>query len=204
MSSGPAEHTVGMVDGVLIEAGISFADLDALVVTVGPGSFTGTRVGIAAIRGLALATGLPVYTASSLAVIARSTLSQWQSGAACNTSAPIAVCVDARRGQIYYQLVSPDNQKALSEPQIAIAADISEAIAMINGPIWLVSSDTLDIAADCEAHGVIVEQTLNAALPSAEHLLDVDLQNADRQPKPLYLRPPDAKAQSGKAVARRP
>ncbi|MCH7931874.1 MAG: tRNA (adenosine(37)-N6)-threonylcarbamoyltransferase complex dimerization subunit type 1 TsaB, partial [Proteobacteria bacterium] len=60
MARGHAEALMPMVEAVMAEAGLAFADLDLVATTVGPGTFTGLRVGLAAARGLALAGGLPI------------------------------------------------------------------------------------------------------------------------------------------------
>ena len=70
MTTGHAERLVGMIADVLRDAALGFDELNAIAVTVGPGTFTGTRVGVAAARALALAGDLPIYTATSLAVMA--------------------------------------------------------------------------------------------------------------------------------------
>src|SRR5215207_11035135 len=64
---GHAERLFGMVEAALAEAGLRLADIDRFAVTVGPGSFTGIRVGVAAARGFALATGKPAVGISTLA-----------------------------------------------------------------------------------------------------------------------------------------
>lgn len=68
-------------------------DIRAIVVGIGPGSFTGIRVGLATAKGMALAAEIPVYGISSLAVLALSAGSPW-----------VAVCVDARHGEVYSAL----------------------------------------------------------------------------------------------------
>ena len=67
---GHAERLMPMVAETMAAAGLAFSDLDRIAVTVGPGSFTGVRVGVAAARGLALASGIAVVGATSLAVMA--------------------------------------------------------------------------------------------------------------------------------------
>ena len=58
---GHAERLMPMIAEVMEDAGLAFSDLDRIAVTVGPGTFTGVRVGVAAARGLALASGVIVY-----------------------------------------------------------------------------------------------------------------------------------------------
>lgn len=75
------------------EAGLGFADLDALAVGIGPGTFTGLRIGIATARALANARGLPLHPVSSLAALA------------AGADAPIALAaIDARRGEVFAAL----------------------------------------------------------------------------------------------------
>jgi tRNA threonylcarbamoyladenosine biosynthesis protein TsaB len=76
------------VDALIRQAGSRTGDLDALAVGVGPGSFTGVRIGLATARGLALALDIPVAGVSTLAALA----------AGASGAAPV---IDARRGQVF-------------------------------------------------------------------------------------------------------
>ena len=67
---GHAERLIPMMAEVMEEAGLAFSDLHRIAVTVGPGTFTGVRVGVAAARGLALASGVAVVGTTTLAVMA--------------------------------------------------------------------------------------------------------------------------------------
>lgn len=71
MATGHAERVLPMVQETMAAAACTFLQLDAIAVPHGPGTFTGVRTGIACARGLALASSLPVYTLSSLALLAR-------------------------------------------------------------------------------------------------------------------------------------
>jgi tRNA threonylcarbamoyladenosine biosynthesis protein TsaB len=70
MTRGQAERIALMADDAMKAAGLSFADLDRVAVTVGPGSFTGVRIGLAFARGLALALGIPCVGVSTLEALA--------------------------------------------------------------------------------------------------------------------------------------
>lgn len=95
---GHAEVLMPMIEQVMREAGSAYQDLDRIAVTIGPGTFTGTRIGIATARGLGLALAIPVIGETSLAVMAHGI--QARSG---SEDQPLAIAVDARRGQIYFQ-----------------------------------------------------------------------------------------------------
>src|SRR5690606_26907179 len=98
MATGQAERLMPMIDEVLRESGRKLQDLDAIAVTEGPGTFTGVRVGVAAARGLALATGLPIRATTSLHVMAHRALAEV--GRAFPEGL-LAVSVDARGGQVF-------------------------------------------------------------------------------------------------------
>jgi len=87
-----AERLMATVDWVLAEAGVSLGAVDALAVSVGPGSFTGLRIGVAAWKGLALAQALPLVGVPTLDAMTRT-------GAFANT----AVCplLDAKMGEVF-------------------------------------------------------------------------------------------------------
>src|SRR5688500_10065550 len=94
MVRGQAEVLMPMVARVMREAGVDFEALDRVAVTVGPGSFTGLRVGIAAARGIALAAGKPAVGLSTLAAFAAPHI-------AADHTAPVVAAIDARHAQVY-------------------------------------------------------------------------------------------------------
>jgi len=98
-SAGPltAARLVPAVQGLFADCGLAPADLDGLAVTVGPGAFTGLRVGMAFIKGLAYATGKPVVGLSSLALLAMN---------AAGSAIPVCPLFDAKRDEIYGGLYS--------------------------------------------------------------------------------------------------
>ncbi len=200
MTSGHAEALMPMIEATMAEAGITFNELDALAVTVGPGTFTGTRVGIAAARGLALAADLPVCTATSLSIIAAGAVADYQDqliGASV-----IDVCVDARRGQVYRQVFAVSDLTPAGIPVIATTEAVIQDLVNAGAERVLVGSGAQEIAAAAAAAGSGCRLGPTELLPHAAHLLRVELEPA-APPRPLYLRPPDAKPQTGKAIPRR-
>ena len=90
---------------VLREAGVALADVDRLAVAVGPGSYTGLRVGIATIQGLALARGIPVTPVSTFDALL------WD---ARDSADAIAAWVDAHRGEVFATLFARDGRTVLA------------------------------------------------------------------------------------------
>ncbi|MEA3465589.1 MAG: tRNA (adenosine(37)-N6)-threonylcarbamoyltransferase complex dimerization subunit type 1 TsaB [Thermodesulfobacteriota bacterium] len=90
--SSHSDYLMRYVHLLLEETGVSFADIDALSVVVGPGSFTGLRVGIATVQGLAQVLSLPIYAVSSLQTIA------FANGP---SDLPVLSLIDARKKEVY-------------------------------------------------------------------------------------------------------
>jgi len=107
-SEEPRSHTrliMGMIDEVLCEAGITVDSLDALAVTVGPGSFTGLRIGFSTVQGLAFAADIPVIPVSTLEVMAQTYRRRFS--AHIDSGDTIMSVLDARMGEFncgVYQL----------------------------------------------------------------------------------------------------
>ncbi|MBL9049884.1 MAG: tRNA (adenosine(37)-N6)-threonylcarbamoyltransferase complex dimerization subunit type 1 TsaB [Tabrizicola sp.] len=91
MEKGQAERLVPLLEELLTEGGIGWADLKALAVGTGPGNFTGVRIAVSAARGLALGLGIPAVGVTRLEALA------------LGLPRPLRVIEDARRGEVYVQ-----------------------------------------------------------------------------------------------------
>jgi tRNA threonylcarbamoyladenosine biosynthesis protein TsaB len=111
MVRGHAEALVPLIAAVMSEANVGFAELDRIAVTVGPGSFTGLRVGVAAARGIALATGKPAVGVTTLAALAAPFFAADESGA-------LLAVINARHERVYMELFGSGG-RSLGAPQIA-------------------------------------------------------------------------------------
>ena len=100
MARGQAEALMPMVAEVMQEAQADFAALDLIGVTIGPGSFTGLRTGLAAARGLALARSLPLVGVTTTESIA---LAAYRLAPHANPRRPITVVLNSRRDDLYVQ-----------------------------------------------------------------------------------------------------
>jgi tRNA threonylcarbamoyladenosine biosynthesis protein TsaB len=92
---------------LLDEAQVALADIDRFAVATGPGSFTGLRVGIATMQGLALAKGALVAPVSTFEALARRAMAE---------GASTAVWIDAHRGEVFASLFAPDGTTVLQPP----------------------------------------------------------------------------------------
>ena len=100
MLRGHAEAIMPLIARVMDAAFVDFALLDRIAVTVGPGSFTGLRVGIAAARGIALAAGKPAIGLSTLSALAAPHV-------ASRAGDTIMAAIDGRNEQVYFQVFAP-------------------------------------------------------------------------------------------------
>ncbi len=194
MDIGHAERLMPMIRDVMADAQLGFADLTALAVTVGPGGFTGLRVGVSAARGLALAADVPVYGTTSLAVIARRAIGAL---GAVPRDHGLAVVVDARRDALYVQFFDAGGQ-VVSAPRLA---SIEEAAALV------CDQKVVAVGTGAPMLAAVVGPSLNVQMPRLQPDARTLLQMMPYLPRldpvqPLYLRAPDAKPQADKALPR--
>ena len=126
MQRGHAEALMPLIKRVMDHAGLAFTELDRVAVTIGPGSFTGLRVGIAAARGIALAAGKPAVGLSTLAAYATPLI-------AADDTIPVVAAIDARHEQVYLQVFGPGG-RTLVAPRIAPLREAVRAAANSGAP----------------------------------------------------------------------
>lgn len=186
----PREHMLRllpMVDELLAERGLTLRDLDAIAFAQGPGSFTGLRICLGVVQGLAFGAQLPVIPVSTLAALA-------QTGAlAAPVGTHILSAIDARMDEVYWGwfekradgLVRALNEEQLSAPeQVRAHSDAAHAIGVGSG--WnyrprldATGVDTIDAAVLPRASALI---TLAVPVWNAGAAVDVE------QALPVYLR----------------
>ena len=189
MERGHAEALLPMVDQIMQESGAIFADLDRIAATVGPGSFTGVRIAIAAARGFALVTHASLWGTDSLTVMAAEA-----SAADAGGGAPFAVAVDARRDKLYVGTYCTFGERI--EGPLLLSPD--EAAARLPSDLKVaVGSGATALADAAAAHGLSIEPSLPDLQPSAAALAELALLARESMEtiRPLYLRPADAKPQ---------
>jgi tRNA threonylcarbamoyladenosine biosynthesis protein TsaB len=182
MLRGHQERLALMVQEAMAEAGLAFAQLDRIGVTVGPGSFTGLRVGLAFAKGLGLALGKPVVGVGALEALAASELEADLTLAA----------IDARRGQIYLQAFS--GGRAVMAPDVLPAETAAARLAEFNpmGQTLIVGSGA-PLLEGLIAHALIIPR----AAPDPLAVARLAEAKPPTPARPLYLRAPDAKLPGG-------
>lgn len=167
-------------------SGVALAELDALAVDVGPGLFTGMRVGIATVQGMAVALGLDVHPVSSLDVLAHPLR---------HAGLPVAAVIDARRGEVFRSLHRGGVQLA---PAACCSPEALAEELVALGPSLAVGDGAVRYRGLLEESGAEVV----VASPSADAALELALVDRAAGAPALdagrvearYLRPPDARA----------
>ena len=136
MERGHAEALMPLIERVMNAVEGGFSSLDRVAVTVGPGSFTGLRVGISAARGIALAAGKSAIGVTTLAATAAPLVGR-ESGRV------IAAALDAKHGQVWFQALSSEGRPLVSVRQVNYR-DAARAIGA--GPVSLVGSGAQAVA----------------------------------------------------------
>lgn len=186
-----SERLLPQIDRLLIDAGHLLQELDLLAAVTGPGSFTGLRIGIATVKGLAQVLGQPVVSISSLEAVALNLPL---------IEVPICVFLDARKQEVYTQLFAwrGGSLDALSKARVAPPGEI---LGNLPRPVALVGNGVI-------LYRKLIEQQLGqqALLPSAPaHRLQAtqvawlayrawrngDIESAGEM-LPTYVRPSDA------------
>jgi tRNA threonylcarbamoyl adenosine modification protein YeaZ len=195
MVRGHAEALLPLVARVMERAGCEFAGLDRVAVTVGPGSFTGLRVGIAAARGIALAADIAAVGLSTLAAYAAP-------HAAAKHGASILAVVDAKHDSVYLQMFGSDG-RTLVAPQYASIRDAQRAATA--GPTIITGSAANLVAADWPPGEPAPALVDDRAAPEIVWVARIGAaaELGDAPPKPLYLRAPDARPQGAARLPRR-
>jgi tRNA threonylcarbamoyladenosine biosynthesis protein TsaB len=185
MERGHAEALMPMIDAVLEEAGIAVAALDLIAVTTGPGAFTGLRIGLAAARGLALASGVPALGITRFAAAAAAVPRERQAGKR------LVIALDSKRRELYLQAFAEGE----AEGDGALVPPEAVPDWLPPGPL-LLAGDAAPALARLIAARAGVEQAPGPGLVDAvdvARLAAAEWRPGLRPPPPLplYLRAPD-------------
>jgi tRNA threonylcarbamoyladenosine biosynthesis protein TsaB len=184
-----AEKLLAIVDTVLSDAGLTVIALDGIAVSIGPGSFTGLRIGLSAAKGLAYAANKPIVAVPTLDALAFNVV------ALCAANSELQICpvVHARGDEVYYALYRVEgNDMTLISDYVAIA--IHDLAAQLRAPTIFVGNAVEQIA-NCSLaiDSLIPPQTLQLCSPTSVAMLGLDkLRRGDTADvaavEPFYLK----------------
>jgi len=211
---GHATQLLGLARGLLVDAGLGWADVERIGVGTGPGSFTGLRLGVATARGLSQAGGQELVGVSTLEALARGAVTALGSSEspgplpasgtpaapavdppvlACDPPAVLA-CLDARRGEAF--VAAWRDGAPLVAPRAAAPDDLATLVAIARGPWWAVGDGSVRFRAQLRAAGAHVWPDDSAVHHvDGARLCELALEGspAPRDTlEPEYLRAPDA------------
>jgi tRNA threonylcarbamoyl adenosine modification protein YeaZ len=195
MRRGHAEALMPLIARVMNAAESDFGGLERIAVTVGPGSFTGLRVGISAARGIALAAARPAVGLSTLSAFAAPHI-------AGDARKPVVAAIDARLQHVYLQIFGTGG-RALMPPRIVSIGDGARAAAA--EPARVVGSGAGMLAAAWPAGAPAPVVVDPRAAPDIEWVARLGAAATEplTPPRPLYLRAPDAQPQDAARLPRR-
>jgi tRNA threonylcarbamoyladenosine biosynthesis protein TsaB len=180
-----AERMLLLADDAFKKAGWAKGSIDLVACGVGPGSFTGVRVGMATAKGIAMGLGRPIVAVGSLEAMAR----------AFRSDAEAIICVlDAKKGEVFLAAYSSDGAVLLGPTHLASSLATREIGRFADKKAVVLG----EIAASIDTAGVPVHRAPATDLPDAETIARVGAERMlDRGPsglhelEPMYLRPPD-------------
>jgi len=173
MERGQDQRILPMLISLLSEAKKSFADIDRIAVTRGPGSFTGLRIGLAAARGIGFAASKPVLGIDRFSIY-REQIKRSEHN--------LLVVLHSKRAELYCALYSPTKP----EPEINMMKQEDILIFLQDHPKTKVSGDCEDLGLPNFAASKELEVITSARIAS-----NLTVNDAAYMPRPLYVRPPD-------------
>ncbi|GLS74038.1 tRNA (adenosine(37)-N6)-threonylcarbamoyltransferase complex dimerization subunit type 1 TsaB [Methylobacterium tardum] len=192
MARGHAESLLPLIERVIARVEGGFAAIDRVAVTVGPGSYTGLRVGLSAARAIGLSTGKPVVGVGTLSALLAPLLAETFEGT-------IAAAIDARHGAVYVQALG--HGEGLAPAHLAVE-EAAERLG--RGPVVLTGSGAPILATALAERGVTT-RVAGVGGPDIAAVASLGLvaDPAQALARPLYLRGPDARPQDHARIARR-
>ncbi|MCZ2158073.1 tRNA (adenosine(37)-N6)-threonylcarbamoyltransferase complex dimerization subunit type 1 TsaB [Bartonella sp. 220] len=196
MNKGHAEKLIGYIAQVTDQANMPLNQVDRIAVNIGPGSFTGVRVGVSTARALALALKIPAVGISAMEALAAQTSNK-------NTTSAISVVIEAGRDMFYYQNFNED-LTPLGAPGLKTIENIIKDLPQqttLTGPAADIIA--LYIKKNKVNKTIVQNKTLCEAADIVNYAHLAANKKPQNPPRPLYLRNADAKQQTGFILPRK-
>ena len=187
-----AESLAPSIQFICEQAGIELSEIGVVAVDIGPGLFTGLRVGVATAKAIAFALRIPMIGVSSLDLVAFPVRF---------SSRLIVTAIDARRGELYYSFYRqvPGGVQRLSDARLGSPDDVASELLATNEEILLVGDGAIRYSEAFEGLAKVELTDQSLAHPSAASLVQLAHATALREEferadviEPIYLRRPDA------------
>lgn len=189
-----SELLLPMAEDILRSLGLKFEDIDAYAVSVGPGSFTGVRIGVSLVKGIAFGRNIPCIEVSTLDALAENL---------AGLEGILVPCMDARRKQVYNALFSFENgeRKRLTEDRAISLDELADELKDYIGKHIYISGDGYKVAKDAlNDAGILTAETPELLLnENAGSVAKIAYQKylsgeyvSDSEISPTYLRLPQA------------
>lgn len=210
MARGQAQALVPMADEVMAEAGLAFAGLDRIAVTVGPGAFTGLRIALAAARGFAVAANVPVVGVTTFEAVAHGLSDNELAGVKA-----VLVAVDSRRTEPFLQLFSADlmpvGGAAMPDPSLIgdwLAEQMTRLPSTRQGDL-LVAGDGIELVRPALQGFTNIRYAKGNGIPDAAVVAALAASRTDDSiaglaPEPFYIRPPDVSIPKSVSASSKP
>jgi tRNA threonylcarbamoyladenosine biosynthesis protein TsaB len=200
---GHAEQILDMVNAVLSEAGIVLGMLDGIAASVGPGAFTGVRIGVSVAQGLAFGADLPVVAVTTLEALG------WQ--AMRGGAQQVMACLDARMGEVYWGCFATHPKRGLAARGAPAVGDAQSVKVPLKGPFQGIGRGFAAYPVLQTLAGLAVPAGACDALPDAKDMARLGAirlsQGEGRDPAdliPVYLRDKVALTEAERARSKSP
>lgn len=191
LGKGHAEHLMAVIADALKRGGVGYPDLGAIAVSIGPGSFTGVRVGVSTARGLAVALKIPAIGVTTLEALAAEARMKFP-------HRPVLVALDGGRGEIHAALY---DEATVLRYGPAVAT-LPEMTAMASTKIPVLAGTQAGTIAEAAPGTAFEFGPIEATADIAVYARLAAAKEAGEKPRPLYLRAADAKPQAGFVLPR--
>ncbi len=175
-----AEHLLPLVDRAFADAGWPKSSVDRIACGVGPGSFTGLRVGIALAQGIAVGLGRPALGVGALRAMARA-VPDALAGLRC-------AMIDARKAELFVAAYDAAGAEHVA-PRTVPRAAVSDFVATLAAPVVIAGEVAAELSLPAPGHRSALSDLPHATCVA---LLGAELDPGSAPPEPMYVRPPDA------------
>jgi len=189
-----SELLLPMAESMLSALKLSFSDVELYATSVGPGSFTGVRIGVSLIKGLAFGREIPCVPVSTLEALAENI---------APLDGILIPCMDARRSQVYSAAFESDGHtvKRLTEDRAIAITDLAEELKKYEGKNIYLSGDGYEVALRglraagikvCDTPPLLINENAASVAKVALRKYEEGFSVSDSEISPIYLRLPQA------------